>query len=71
VELPGRAIETYLTTHPGQFCADCLARTVGLPAGQVSMVMRRLQETRGFRAETGVCSECRRKVSVIKAVLAG
>ena len=71
MEFPGRAIEAYLTTHPGSFCADCLARTLGLPAGQVSMVMHRLQSTPGFRSETGLCSECRRKVSVIKADLAG
>ena len=70
MELPGRAVETYLTSHPDSFCADCLARTVGLPAGQVSMVMRRLHD-RGFRSETGVCSECRRKVSVIRAERAG
>jgi len=71
VELPGRAIETFLTTHPAAFCADCLAKRVGLPAGQVSMVMHRLQGAPGFRSEADLCSECRRKVSVIKADLAG
>ena len=71
MELPARSITTYLTTHPGSHCADCLARAIGLPAGQVSMVMRRLREAGDFRTETGSCTDCRRKVSVIRAGLAG
>ena len=71
MEFPARSIATYLATHPASYCADCLARALGLPAGQVSMVMHRLRDAQGFRAETGFCADCRRKVSVIRAVLAG
>ena len=71
MELPTRSIATYLTAHPDSYCADCLAGALGLPAGQVSMVMHRLGDAGAFRAEIGRCVECRRKVSVIRALLAG
>ena len=71
VDFPGRVIESFLMNHPGSFCTDCLAQILEIPAGQVSMAIRRLQDVKGFRSEPGVCSECRRKVSVIKAELAG
>ena len=71
MEFPIRSIATYLMAHPGSHCADCLAAALGLPAGQVSMVMPRLGDAGSFRAETGLCADCRRKVSVIRAVQAG
>ena len=71
VDFPGRVIESFLLNHPGSFCADCLAQILEIPAGQVSMVIRRLQDVGGFRWEGGICSQCRRRVSVIRAVIAG
>jgi len=71
VKLPGGAIETFLRNHPESYCVDCLSRKLDIPAGQVSMAARRLQDTGGFSAGHGVCAQCRRQLSVIKAMTAG
>lgn len=71
MQLPGDTIETFLRQHPGSFCADCLAEMLDIPAGQVSMVAHRLQDALGFFCAHSVCSHCRRKRFVVKAVAAG
>jgi hypothetical protein len=71
VKLPGIVIETFLRNHPERYCVDCLSRKLDIPAGQVSMAVRRLADTPGFVAGPGACSQCRRHLSVIQAVLAG
>ena len=71
VKLPSAVIETFLRSHPESFCIDCLAQALDMPAGQVSMVARRLQDTLGFSMATGACSQCRRQRSVIRAAAAG
>jgi hypothetical protein len=68
VKLPGVVIETFLRNHPESYCIDCLSRKLEIPAGQVSMVARRLQDTAGFTAGPGVCTQCRRQLSVVRAV---
>ena len=70
MKLPGNVIETFLRNHPDAFCTDCLSRKLDIPAGQVSMVARRLQDTGGFSAGPAVCSQCRRQLWVIRAVTA-
>ena len=71
MKLPGVVIETFLRSHPESVCVDCLAQSLDMPAGQVSMVVRRLQGTLGFTGEVGFCSRCRQQRSVIKAAAAG
>jgi hypothetical protein len=71
VKLPSAVIETFLRSHRESFCVDCLAQGLDMPAGQVSMVVRRLQDTLGFSVATGPCSLCRRQRSVIRAAAAG
>ena len=68
VKLPSVVIETFLRNHPESYCIDCLSRKLDIPAGQVSMAAHRLQETGGFSFETGACSQCRRRLSVIQAL---
>ena len=70
MKLPGVVIETFLRNHPESYCVDCLSRKLDIPAGQVSMAARQLQDTGGFTFETGACSQCRRRISVIQAVRA-
>jgi hypothetical protein len=60
-------IEVFLATHPGCFCVDCLARAVGLPAGQISMVRHRLTESEAFIADRATCSACRKIRLVMRA----
>ena len=71
MKLPGVVIETFLRNHPDAFCTDCLSRKLDVPAGQVSMVVRRLQESGGFSARYGVCAQCRGERMTIKAVTLG
>ena len=68
MKLPGVVIETFLRNHPESYCVDCLSRKLDIPAGQVSMAARRLQDTGGFSFEAGQCSQCRRRISVIQAI---
>jgi hypothetical protein len=67
MDSPGRLIEEFLQTHPGYFCVDCIARALGIPVGQISMVIRRLGRSDGFTADLAACSRCRNKAPVIKA----
>jgi len=71
VRLPSAVIETFLRNHPEPYCVDCLSRKLDIPAGQVSMVMRRLEDSWAFSVVPGDCAYCRRRVSVIKIVAAG
>ena len=68
MKLPGIVVETFLRNHPESYCVDCLSRKLDIPAGQVSMVVRRLQDAGGFSAGPGVCVQCRRQISVIRAI---
>jgi len=68
VKLPGIVVETFLRNHPESYCVDCLSRKLDIPAGQVSMIVRRLQDGGGFSAGPGSCSQCRRQISVIRAI---
>ncbi len=68
MKLPGIVVETFLRNHPENYCIDCLSRKLDIPAGQVSMVVRRLQDSDGFTAGPGVCTQCRRQISVIRAI---
>jgi hypothetical protein len=64
---PGRLIEQFLATHPGYFCVDCLAEVLGIPVGQISMVIHRLKTSSAFTSQTGLCSRCGRRAPVIQA----
>ena len=68
MKLPGTVIETFLRNHPESYCIDCLSRKLDIPAGQVSMVVRRLQDTGGFGAGPGACAQCRLHISVIRSI---
>jgi hypothetical protein len=70
VRLPGIVIETFLRNHPDPYCVDCLSRKLDIPGGQVSMVMRRLQDSGSFSVTLGACAVCRRSLYVIKAIVA-
>lgn len=71
MRLPSAVIETFLRNHPEPYCVDCLSRKLDIPGGQVSMVMRRLQDSGAFSITVGACAHCRRDVYVIKAVVQG
>ena len=71
MDFPGKVVESFLRHHPGSFCADCLAQILELPAGQISMVIRRLQDAADFRSEAAICSQCHRRVSVVRGTAAG
>ena len=68
MKLPGIVVETFLRNHPESYCVDCLSRKLDIPAGQVSMVVRRLHDSGGFSAGHGSCAQCRRQISVIRAI---
>ncbi|HEU5193941.1 MAG TPA: hypothetical protein VFW70_04300 [Methylomirabilota bacterium] len=68
MKLPGTVIETFLRNHPESYCVDCLSHKLDVPAGQISMAVRRLQDTEGFSAGPGTCTQCRRQISVIRAI---
>ena len=62
---PGRVIESFLRTHGGYFCVDCLTRVLDIPGGQISMILRRLQQSGSCRAQIGTCSHCGRRMPVV------
>jgi hypothetical protein len=67
---PGRLIETFLQSHPQYFCIDCLQQELGIPAGQISMVISRLRRAGTFTSEIGRCSRCGRNDLVVRAAVA-
>ena len=60
-------IEEFLKAHPGYFCTACLASLLNIPAGQVSMLSRRLDLAGSFQTDRAPCSACHRTRLVLKA----
>src|SRR5207247_3966570 len=57
----------FLEEHPGFFCAECLASSIGAPLSPTTMVTLGLNRADGFATADDVWSRCYRLSRVIKA----
>ena len=57
----------FLREHPTFVCAECLASKLEVPILPTTMITLGLHQADGFQTADGVCSQCRRRVRVIKA----
>ena len=60
-------ISEFLRQYPGDICIGCLARSIDLPANQVSMALQRLTFGGAFSARLGICSRCQQRRTVVRA----